>query len=195
MFSAKEAFSQRGYGCKGWKGDGFDWRRTAGALGGLYMEVRSLRVPTMFLQAVIILMGFGALALMLWEPQIEGRNAHATLFDIYFKDPFLAYAYFSSIPFFVALYQGFKVLGYIGQNQALSQATAKALRTIKVCALALIGFVAGGVLFIMLGDSDDRAGGIFIGFLIAFGSAVVATAATMFERILQNAGIENPRTT
>ena len=151
------------------------------------MKKRSLVVPTIFLQAVIVLIGIGALALMLWEPHIEGRNAHATLFEIYFKDPFLAYAYLASIPFFVALYWAFNVLGYIRLNKAFSQATVKALRTIKFCALVIIGFVALGELFIMLGDSDDRAGGVFIGLLIALGSLVIATAAVMFERILQNA--------
>src|ERR1044072_5604928 len=107
------------------------------------MKMRSLVVPTIFLKAVIVLIGIGALALMLWEPHIEGRNAHATLFEIYFKDPFLAYAYLASIPFFVALYQVFKVLGYIGQNKAFSQAPVKALRTIQLCALGIIGFVSG----------------------------------------------------
>ncbi len=110
------------------------------------MKMRSLVVPTIFLQAVIVLIGIGALALMLWEPHIEGRNAHATLFEIYFNDPFLAYAYLASIPFFAALYQAFKVLGYIRQNKAFSQATVKALRTIKFCALAIVGFVAVGEL-------------------------------------------------
>ena len=151
------------------------------------MKMRSLVVPTIFLQAVIVLIGIGALALMLWEPHIEGRNAHAALFEIYFKDPFLAYAYLASIPFFVALYQAFKVLGYVRHDKAFSQASVKALRMIKYCALAIIGFVAVGELFIMLGNSDDRAGGFFIGILITFGSVVIATAAAMFERILQNA--------
>jgi hypothetical protein len=161
-------------------------------LSGHKMKVRSLVFQTMSLQAVIVLMGIGALALMLWEPHIEGRNTHATLSEIYFKDPFLAYAYLASIPFFVALYQAFKVLGFIGQNKAFSQATVKALRTIKFCALAIIGFVAVGELFIVLGNSDDRAGGVFIGILITFGSVVVATAAAMFQRILQNVvGIES----
>ncbi len=150
------------------------------------MKKRPL-VPTIFLQAVIVLIGIGALALMLWEPHIEGRNAHATLLEIYFKDPFLAYAYLSSIPFFVALYQAIKVLGYIGEDNAFSQPTLNALRIIKFCALAMIGFVAAGELFILLGDSDDRAGGVFMGILITFGSVVIATAAAMFERILQNA--------
>ena len=142
-----------------------------------------------FLQVVIMLIGIGALALMLWEPHIEGRNAHATLFEMYFKDPFLAYAYIASIPFFVALYQAFKVLAYVRQNKTFSQATVKALRTIKYCAIAIIGFVAVSVIFMypMFGDKDDRPAGVFMRILITLPSIVIATAAAMFERILQNA--------
>src|SRR5215208_615549 len=145
------------------------------------------RSSTAFLQTVIVLIGIGALALMLWEPHIEGRNAHATPFEIYFKDPFLAYAYVGSILFFVALYQAFKVLGYAGQNKTFSQEAVKALSTIKYCAIAIIGFVAVGEIFIVSGNSDDRAGGVFMRVLITFGSIVIATAAAMFERILRNA--------
>ena len=146
------------------------------------------RSSTIFLQIVIVLIGIGALALLLWEPHIEGRNAHATNFEIYFKDPFLALAYIGSIPFFVALYQTFKVLGYAGQNKIFSQAAVNALRTIKYCAMIIIGFVVVEEIFIMLNHgSDDPAGGVFMGILITFGSIVIATAAAMFERILQNA--------
>ena len=134
-----------------------------------------------------MLIGIGALAIMLWEPHIEGRNAHATPFEIYFKDPFLAYAYVASIPFFVALYQAFKVLRYAGQNKIFSQAAVKALRTLKYCAIAIIGFVALSVVFMMFDDPDDRPAGVFMRILITFPSIVVATAVAMFERILQNA--------
>ena len=65
------------------------------------------RSSTTFLQVVIVLVGIGTLALMLWEPHLEGRNVNATLFQIYFNDPFLVYAYIGSIAFFVALYQAF----------------------------------------------------------------------------------------
>src|SRR6187431_2934226 len=115
------------------------------------------RSSTIFLQVVIVLIGIGVLAFMLWEPHIEGRNAHATLFEIYFKDPFLAYAYVASIPFFMALYQVFRVLGYAGQDKAFSQEAVKAVQTIKYCAKAIVGFVAIGEIFIMLNDSDDCA--------------------------------------
>jgi len=145
------------------------------------------RSSTIFLQIVVVLIGIGALAVMLWEPHVEGRNAHATPFEIYFKDPFLAYAYLASIPFFVALYQAFKVLGYAGQNKVFSQAAVNALRTIKFCAIAIIGFVVVSVIFLLRGDPEDRPPGVVMRVVLTFGSIVIATAAAMFERVLQNA--------
>jgi hypothetical protein len=145
------------------------------------------RSSAALLQFVVVLIGVGALALMLWEPHLEGRNAHATPFEIYFKDPFLAYAYVASISFFVALYQAFKLLGYAGQNKVFSPAAVKAMRTIKFCALAMIGFVVVGEVFFLLPFSDDPPAAITMGAMLTFGSIVIAAAAAMFERILQSA--------
>ncbi len=144
------------------------------------------RASTIFLQIVIVFIGIGALAFMIWEPRVEGVNAHATLFQMYFNS-FVIYAFIGSIPFFAALYHAFKVLGYIRQNKTFSQATVNSLRTIKYCALALIGFVAVSVIFMIGGDREDRPGGLFMRILVAFPSVVVATAAAISERILQNA--------
>ena len=36
----------------------------------------------LFLQIATVLIGIGTLTLMLWEPHIEGRNTHATIFEI-----------------------------------------------------------------------------------------------------------------
>ena len=63
----------------------------------------------------------------------------------------------------------------------------KALRTIKYCTVAIIGFVAVSVIFIIFADKDDRPAAVFMRILIAFPSIVIATAAAMFERILRNA--------
>jgi hypothetical protein len=141
----------------------------------------------LFLQAVVVLIGLGTLALMLWEPHLEGRNAQATTFEIYFHDPFLAYVYVGSIPFFVALYRAYGLFGHVRQNGAFSQVTVDALRAIKRCAFALIGFVAGAVVFIlMLGDNEDRPPGIFMGFLVMVAASVIAITAAVFARKLQN---------
>src|SRR5262245_11653137 len=131
------------------------------------------RSSTIFLQAVIVLIGIGILSFLLWEPHVEGVNKHATLFEMY-CDSFVAYVYLGSIPFFVALYQAFKVLGYAGKNQIFSQAAVKALRTIKFCAIAVIGFVAVSVFFMLSADPEDRPGGTFMRILVAFPSIVVA---------------------
>jgi hypothetical protein len=149
----------------------------------------SKRTLTGFLQAVVVLVGIGALALMLWEPHLEGRNAHATAFEIYFKDPFLAYAYTASIAFFVALFQAFRLLGYAGQNRVFSLDSVRALRTIRHCAIGLAVMIGAAVayLFIAVRGKDDIAGGVAIGVAMTFASVVIATAAALFERLLQNA--------
>lgn len=144
------------------------------------------RSSTAFLQMVIVLIGIAALAFLLWEPHVEGVNAHATLIEMYFNS-FIAYVYIGSIPFFVALYQAFRLLGYAGRNEVFSQRSVRALRTLKYCALAIIGVVAVSVFFMIGGDRDDRPAGVFMRVLITFPSIVVAAAAAMFERILQNA--------
>ena len=144
------------------------------------------RNSTIFLQIVIVFIGIGALAVMLWEPHVEGANAHATLFQMYFNS-FVVYAFISSVPFFAALYHAFKVLGYVRQNKIFSQATVNSLRIIKYCALAIIGFVAVSVIFMIGGDREDRPAGLFMRILVTFPSIIVATAAAICERILQNA--------
>lgn len=144
---------------------------------------------TIFLQVVIVLIGMGVLALMLWEPHLEGRNAHATVFQIYFHDPFLAYAYTGSIAFFVALYNAFKLLGNVRRGEVFSQRSVKALRTIKYCAMCLVGFLLGAEAYFgtVQRGKEDIAGGVMMGLVLIFASIVVGTAAAVSERTLQSA--------
>ena len=140
-----------------------------------------------FLQVVIVLIGVGALALILRFPLTEGRAVNLDLFSIY-SDPFILYGYLASIAFFVALYQTFKLLGYIGQNKVFSLNSVKALRTIKYCALVLSILIVMAMLYIMMSHGDDdAAGAIAMGIVTTFVSIVIATAAAVFERTLQNA--------
>ena len=145
------------------------------------------RGSTIFLQVVIALLGVGVLALLLWEPQVEGRNVHATQFEIYFKDPFLAYIYLAFVPFFVGLYQAFKLLGYGRRNEIFFQRSVRGLRIIKYCALTAAIFILGAeaYLFTFMRGKDDIAGGVMIGAFIILLSAITATAAAAFERISQ----------
>src|ERR1043166_4837150 len=126
------------------------------------------RGPTIFLQIVIALLGLGVFAALLWEPQVEGRNVHATQFQIYFKDPFLAYIYLAFVPFFFALYQGFKILGYARRDELSLPHSVRAVRIIKYCALTTAIFIVGAeaYLFIFMSGKDDIAGGVMMGVFV-----------------------------
>lgn len=145
------------------------------------------RGSTLFLRVVLVLIAIGVLAALIWFPQTEGRAANLDLVSIY-ADPFIIYGYIASIPFFFALYQAFKLLGYVDHNQVFSQAAVKAVRNIKYCALATGGFIVLGVLFIRLfANGDDPAGPTALGIFTTFVSIIIATGAAVFERLLQNA--------
>ena len=143
---------------------------------------------TLFLKAVIVLIGIVALAVMIRFPLTEGRAVNLDLFHIY-SDPFILYGYLASIPFFVALYQAFKLLRYMGQNKVFSLHSVKALRMIKHCAIVLGTLIVMAGLYIRIfhAEGDDPAGFLAMCMVTTFISAVVATAAAVFERTLQSA--------
>lgn len=141
-----------------------------------------------FLQAVVVLIGIVALIILIWFPLTEGRATNLDLFSIY-ADPFILYGYAASIAFFVALYKAFKLLGYIGQNQVFSSNSVNSLKSIKHCAivLSILIVMAGAYIRIFHSKEEDPAGFIAICIVTAFVAVVVATAAAIFQKILQNA--------
>jgi len=146
------------------------------------------RTSIMFLQAVVVVIGILALVVLIRLPLTEGRATNLDLFGIY-SDPFILYGYAASIVFFVALYKAFKLLGYIGQNNVFSSSSVKTLKSIKYCAIVLSIFIVSAGLYIRLfhNKEDDPAGFLALCILTTFVSIVVATAAAIFEKILQNA--------
>ena len=145
------------------------------------------KILIVFLQMVVVGSGMGVLAFLLWEPWVEGRNEHATLFQVYFNDAFLAYAYTGSIAFFVAIYKTFRLLSYVGQNKAFSSDSVKALRAIKYCALIILAFIVPALAYLLLvRPGDDIAGGVAIGLFISIISVVVMATAAIFERVVHS---------
>jgi len=145
------------------------------------------RRSTTFLQIITVSVGIGVLALLLWEPHIEGRNAHATLTQIYFHDPFLAYVYVGSIPFFVALYEAFRLLGWVGSPQgAFSDRAIRSVRVIRNCAKVTIGLILVGGVFLMV-TGDERPPAAFMCLLATLAFLVIGASAAAFERLLRSA--------
>lgn len=144
------------------------------------------QVPTIFLQASILLFGVAVFAVMIWFPTIEGRAENLDLLSIYL-DPLILYVYASSVVFFIALYKAFSFFGNIRKNQAFTQQSLSSLNTIKKCAflLSVLIVVAGVYIRIFHNKDDDPAGFLAISILTAFISIVIAAVASVFERIFQ----------
>jgi hypothetical protein len=148
----------------------------------------------LFLQATIVLAGIVILFLLIRLPLTEGRARNLDLFNIYF-DPFILYGYVSSIAFFVALYQAFKLLGNIKQNNLFSLNSINALRCIKYCAIifSILVAIAGLYIRIFHNKDDDPAGFLSICIVSTLIAITVAMIAAVFEKKLQNAMGKNTK--
>lgn len=132
---------------------------------------------TVLLRILILLFGMIIFAFLIWFPQVEGRNVNADFYQIYFQDPFLAYVYFMSIPFFTGLYNAFKFVGSF---------SVKALRNIRFSSISFAVLIFGAMSHIMmLAQEDDSPGIVLIAFIILLSSVGVAFTASKFEKRLR----------
>lgn len=145
------------------------------------------RSSTLFLKVVLCLIATVALAGMLWFPQTEGRAANLDLISIY-TNPLIIYSFIASIPFFIGLYQAFKLLNFIDTNKAFSQGAVNTLKNMKFASLSLIGFIVLALFYIrFFAQGDDPAGPTMLGIAMSLAFGVIATAAGVFQKLLQNA--------
>ncbi|MGE3273417.1 MAG: DUF2975 domain-containing protein [Chloroflexota bacterium] len=145
------------------------------------------RGSTLFLKLIVLLIALVVLAWMIVFPQLEGRAANLDLVSIY-TDPLIIYGYVASIPFFVALFQALKLLGYVERDTIFSQAAVQSVAIVKYCAVAIVMCIIGAILYIwLLVQGEDITGPTMMGFVTIFASVVIATAAGVFQRLLQHA--------
>jgi hypothetical protein len=145
------------------------------------------RGSTLFLRMAVFLIGIPVLALCIFGVSWLAKNpVNPDYAHILY--PILIGMYVSVIPFFVALYQAFKLLSYIDKNQAFSELSVKALKNIKFCAMTISGLYVVMMPFVFLvAELDDAPGLIIIGMVPAFASMVIAVFAAVLQRLLKNA--------
>ena len=101
---------------------------------------------TLFLRAVIILIGTVVLAICIFVLPAEIASEISGNFDYGFI--FLG-LYISAIPFFYALYQALNLLDLIDQNNAFSTSSVKALKKIKRSAIIISALFSIGMPYIL----------------------------------------------
>ena len=113
---------------------------------------------TLFLKIAVFLMGIPVLALCIFG-LIDLVNNPVNPDYAHILYPIVIGMYVSVIPFFVALYQAFKLLSYIDKNQAFSELSVKALKKIKFCAMTISGLYVVILPFVFLvAELDDAPG-------------------------------------
>lgn len=138
---------------------------------------------TIFLRGVIWLMGLGVLGLCLFVLPREIASDTAGLYR-----PIFIGMYVPAIPFFIALWQGLKLLRYIDTNKAFSNLSVTALKKITYCAISISLLYAAGMPYLhyVSKRSDAPVAAIFGSTVIA-ASLVIAVFAALLQKLLQNA--------
>ncbi len=143
---------------------------------------------TWFLRGVIVLMGVVALAVCIFAlPSMRAGSAVEFPGAYMLLDIFIGGLYLSVIPFFIALYQGLKLLNYIDKNTAFSQASVDALKLIKYCGVAISLCYASGIPYLFhVAELDDAPGLGLMALAFACVPLVVTTFAGVLQKLFQN---------
>ncbi|TVT28311.1 DUF2975 domain-containing protein [Salinicoccus cyprini] len=99
--------------------------------------------------------------------------------------PVLTGMYMGMIPFFFALYQALKFLGYMSRDEASSEKAIKAVGKIKYCAVAIGIVYVLELPFLYRLMAVDDAPAILIGAFIIAGSAMVFIFSAALQRNLK----------
>ncbi|MCG6795934.1 DUF2975 domain-containing protein [Geobacillus sp. YHL] len=148
-----------------------------------------MKRETLFLKAALVLIGLPVLALCIFFVPVLG-NVAVKLMPGFPSIKYFVFVVFdaSALPFYFALYQAFRLLVYIDRNDAFSEASVKALRTIKRCAVAIsVLHLLALPLFYLYAEKDDAPGVIFVGLIVPFASLVIAVFAAVLQKLLQQA--------
>ena len=90
------------------------------------------RGSTLFLRIAVILIGIPVLALCIFVvPEIAEFIAELYPDHTYLRYLVFIDLYATAIPFYFALYQAYKLLGYIDKNKAFSELSVRVLKNIK----------------------------------------------------------------
>lgn len=145
------------------------------------------KISIQFFKVLIVLISLIVLLMLLYLPMNEGRAKNLDLFQIY-ADPFILFCYLTSIAFFAAMYQAFKLLGYYHQNEWRTGKTIQSLRNLRFISIAGIVLIVAAGTYIKFNhaEEDDPAGFLAVCFVTTLLSIAVVIIAVKLENKLLN---------
>ncbi|WP_079508687.1 DUF2975 domain-containing protein [Mesobacillus jeotgali] len=148
-----------------------------------------MKRETLFLKIVVFLLAVPVLgACFILLPWLIRDTLQSNWEFANFLFPIIGVMYASAVPYFIALYQAYLLLGYIDKNKAFSEWSVKALRNIKFCAVTIsILYLVSMPFFFLIGEKDDAPGMILIGMVLTFAPIIIAAFAAVLEKLLKHA--------
>ncbi|NIK66982.1 DUF2975 domain-containing protein [Paenibacillus sp. BK720] len=147
------------------------------------------RGTTLFLKMAVILIAIPVLAVCLFLVPWIGNFAGESYPDIaYMKFLVFIDMYAAAIPFYFALYQAYKLLGYLDKKHAFSDLSVRALTKIKYCAVTISAlYLLGMPLYYLMAKRVDPPSFLPMASTIIFASIVIAVFSSVLQRLLQEA--------
>jgi hypothetical protein len=140
-----------------------------------------------FFKAAIILIGLVVLCISIFGlPKLAAYTASANPEFAFLKWPVLLGLYLTEVPFYLALYHSFRLVGFIDQETAFSKKAAKKLKLIKINAWSItLMYLAGAIL--LLTNKALHPGVAIIWGIIIFASVIISVFASVLQELLSHA--------
>ncbi|MCF7831396.1 MAG: DUF2975 domain-containing protein [Candidatus Pacebacteria bacterium] len=147
------------------------------------------RGSTIFLRLALVVLGLMVLGLcIIMFVGLAGEGIRNMSYFDRLVSPLVLTIWFTAIPFYIALFQAWKLLNCIDKNIAFSEFSRETLKKIKYCAVTIsVLYVASLPQFFILADADDAPGIVVIGLVFVGASFTVAVFVAILERLLQHA--------
>jgi hypothetical protein len=147
------------------------------------------RISIIFLRIAIVFIGLGVLAVC--ALLLPGLWA-----DIAIEFPGYSYAIYAvftaifatTLPFFLGLYEAWRLLTYIDRGMAFTKESAKTLKAVALAAGTIsFMYVVALPFFYIWGDNDDAPGVILIGIILVCTPTIAAVFAYLLHRLIHEA--------
>lgn len=139
-----------------------------------------------FLKVAIILIGVLTLGLCLfWLPRLANSTGELNPELVHLKFPVLLGVYLTTIPFFLALFQGIKLLELIKLEEGFTNLSVSALEKIERCAVTISLIYIIGIIY-LISENAFHPGIALIVLGIIFITIVIAVFAALLKKLLRD---------
>ena len=149
------------------------------------------RISTLFLRVAVGTIGLGVLALcvyllpLMWTDAYKEWPEHG-----YAVRAVVAAMYISTVPFYIGIYKGWRVLDDIDKGQPFSLPPVKALQAIAYCAGSIsFVYVLSLPFFYIWAQQVDAPGLMVIGLFLTGMPLIISVAVGILQRLLAEAVI------